>query len=476
MKQKSLSNILSTLLLTAFLTVGISSCSSSDEPPVKPDDKKEIVMTDRHGNQLTVESKSGIPEIGDAARPDGRFELPDGTVIVVKNGKITEISEWEEVANRTILVYMVAANSLGSGNYDMRDIAEMQIAALNGHLEGNHLLVYHHNYKGEPVLKEIKDGTGEIDTLKVYSSTPSSLSIARMEEVISDMKSLAPAKDYGMVMWSHANGWLVMNNSGELSVMGRSRGDDYAISTLAFGEDQSSGTTYYMNTGDLGTALRGKELSFIFFDCCYMASVEAMYDLRETAPLIGGSVAEIIAEGMPYQITLPYLFAEGEADFVGAVNADYEYVNAMSGYNRTGTFSIMDMAQIDNLAKACKEVYSYGPVYPSDFRPQKFMYESTCYFYDLAHMLENLELKGEDVDESLLVKFEEARQKALEQIDKTVIFKANTPYIWPGTSDQTAINHHCGLSAQFLRDASGASSRGYNQTAWWNDVASYMFE
>ena len=43
------------------------------------------------GVELVIERESGDPMVGDAASPDGEHTLDDGTVIVVLDGKITEI-------------------------------------------------------------------------------------------------------------------------------------------------------------------------------------------------------------------------------------------------------------------------------------------------------------------------------------------------------------------------------------------------
>lgn len=43
------------------------------------------------GATIEVEREEGEPQVGDKATPDGEFLMPDGTTIVVENGKIVEI-------------------------------------------------------------------------------------------------------------------------------------------------------------------------------------------------------------------------------------------------------------------------------------------------------------------------------------------------------------------------------------------------
>ena len=117
---------------------------------------------------------------------------------------------------RAVLVYMVANNSLGSSTvpgeeeygrgFDKSDLREMAKAAREGSLGANRLLVYHHAYLSEPRIIEITpDGERE---LKEYDTSELSVSTSRMTRVIDDFMELAPARNYGIVLWSHADGWL----------------------------------------------------------------------------------------------------------------------------------------------------------------------------------------------------------------------------------------------------------------------------
>lgn len=91
-------------------------------------------------------------------------------------------------AQRTLLVYMVANNSLGISDLDMQDLREMQVAARQGVLGDNRLLVYHSPYNGAaPVLKEVL-GDGSIDTLKTYDANVLSITKAQMRRVVSDVQ------------------------------------------------------------------------------------------------------------------------------------------------------------------------------------------------------------------------------------------------------------------------------------------------
>lgn len=383
----------------------------------------------------------------------------------------------EKNASRTVLVYIVASNSLNGE--DDGDIQEMQEAAKDNVFGDGRLLVYHQKYEsyGTPVLKEIKSGSGDIDTLVTYDNNTSSVSPERMKQVITDMKSEAPADDYGIVLWSHSDGWIVRNPSSSSStstVSGTS--SNGGISTRAFGEEIIGSTKKYMDISQLCDALEGENFSFVYFDCCYMACVEVLYEMREITPYVVGSTIEVIAEGMPYDLTLPYFFSSGDADLIGAVNANFDYIKAMTDERQTGAFGVFDMSKIQALADATRNLYSYHPVTPEDFEPQKFMYERTCYYFDFQHIIDNLNLT-EDIDSSILTAFEEARQTVKDALEDAVIYKVNTDYIWPGNYYcEVKLDHFCGMSSYYITEQSQSTTKNYNETAWWNDVAKYQFE
>ena len=381
-------------------------------------------------------------------------------LILASCGKDDLPDKPNRVAERAVVVYMVSTNTL-SGN-DSEDISEMLQAARAGGLKDGRLLIYHQRYNSVPMLKEI---TAEgIDTLKKYDNSVSSLSIARMKGVLTDVKAEIPAKEYGIILWSHGNGWLRA---------GQGHTGETPISSRAFGEEKGiDNTTRYMDVESLAAALRGQDLAFAYFDCCYMGGIEVLYDLKDVVPRLVASVAEIPAAGMPYHLTLPHIMASGSADLEGSAKKTYEYYNSMI-YNtdRTCTMSVYDMSNVSALSDALKELYSWHPKTHKDFTPQKFMIENICYHFDLRHYVENLYLPDE-TDEVKLNAYESSKQAVFDAIEKVVTYQEATSYLW----NKLKIEHHCGISTQFLKSKESAYTRGYNETAWWQDVANNLFD
>lgn len=74
---------------------------------INPDDAVNFDFTDEDGNVLfSTEKEDDTLAVGDAASPDGTFELPDGRTVTIADGAVTEIteaiepSETEELENR----------------------------------------------------------------------------------------------------------------------------------------------------------------------------------------------------------------------------------------------------------------------------------------------------------------------------------------------------------------------------------------
>lgn len=312
------------------------------------------------------------------------------------------------VAKRTVLVYMVATNSLGTNKYDDDDLAEMDKAVASGATTGCRVIVYRTSYyTSSPELFEISNKNGKAThvSLKTYTETKGvSVTKARMSEVIADMKSIAPASTYGLVLWSHASGSVRT-----LYPSGLAPKTDVQ---LDYGEDR--GVT--MPVDQLAAAIPSGTFDFIYADVCYMASVEVAYQLRNCTRYFISSPTEIPATGMPYDENLP-CFCADEAQLKQACVNTYNYYNAMSGQSRTMAISMVDCSKLDALASVCrrinaraKSVSTTGILY--------YNINSSHFYYDFLQYTSAI-----CPDSSLLAELKTAYNDA-------VVYKASTPFIF----------------------------------------------
>lgn len=350
------------------------------------------------------------------------------------------------IANRTILVYIVATNSLGYGNNDTYDINEMLNASIYNSFNDGRLIIYHASIGKKPTLKEIKQG--KIHILKEYDQSVSSIDPQHMQQVITDTKTLAPANDYGLILWSHANGWLQTGDNTISNTLSKK-------SPLAFGEEYGKN----MNITTLANVINDEAFSFIYFDCCNMASIEVVYELRHSTPYIIASATEVPGDGMPYEQNIPLLFNDSLKLQEVCMNT-FDFYNCKRDWQRTCTISLIKTEYLEELAQATASIYSIYNTLPEGFTPQKFILDNTCYFFDFEHYIKALV----PIHNVLLDSW-------LNTLNKVVMYKAATPQLWA----ELDITHHCGLSTYILDDTTKSTVKGYNELQWYNDVAIKLF-
>lgn len=348
--------------------------------------------------------------------------------------------------SRTVLVYMVADNSLGQTGYDVADLKEMIAAADAGGLNGGRLLVYYNciqtdaNTPGTnednnipPRLLEIKPEKAEVlktypDDVSIYSVDPE-----RISEVMADLKTYAPAGDYGLVMWSHANGWLGTDPNGNT--------DRYR----AFGEDRG----YHISLPSLRKALEGNKFSFIYFDCCEMGNVESIYEFKDIAPVIAAAPTELPSPGMPYDITIPYFFLS-TPDVVGAARSTYEWYADSRDWPWC-QLAVYDTTALDRLAAESRAVAQASGLTAADLSQlQKYAKGSRCYSYD---MKDYYTLMG-------------APQSWHDAFNDVVMWSGTTRY----SVNDIYMGSYCGLGSAAPVTAADFTYRGYNDLQWYKAI------
>lgn len=352
--------------------------------------------------------------------------------------------------DRVVLVYMSANNNLG-GFFDKNDLREMKQAAKAGDFGNGRLLVYHHGLNPDETAIEqrlyeiLPDGSEK--TLVEYDQELSSVSMERMGQVLDDAERLAPADSRGLMLWSHADGWI---NTGFEDPYE----DAKAARPKGFGQDGSK----KMSISALGKVLEGRYFDFIYFDCCYMASVEVMYELRESAGAFAASAAELPADGARYHEALKHLFAP-ELDLVSAVKVSYDfYLNSASGC----TLSVVRSDALDQLAAASAEVYDLRPEQPQKGVVQQFQNSANNYF-DFDHYME-----------CLLAVHPDLYANWKQSLDNAVSFQGATRRI--NMINSFEVRRHCGLTTRILFSQEDAAKSGYSQLKWYRDVASHLYQ
>ena len=357
-----------------------------------------------------------------------------------------------DTTHRTVLVYMVSNNNLS--RYAMADMQEMADGVRAGALDhGGRLLVYSSLPNETPRLYELMpDGSEAL--VRSYTDNASSVTVERMRTVIADAKEAAPADDYGLVLWSHATGWL--NDSGVIDD-GSSRsagGSPALISPLWFGAGGRPAKK--MSIASLARALEGHHFSFIYFDCCHMATVEVAYELRHAADRIVASPTELGVEGMPYNRNLACFFLpKADIDAAAANTFDYYMTNPSYGC----AITVLDTRAIDRLAASTRSILAAFP-YPADYSRVPYFRKviMTTGIFDLADYIE-----ARCTDPQRLTEWRrdfDAVVTSFRTTDKVYFLDASRFH---------------GLGTQIVESAGDADVYDYTATSWWTDVVEPSF-
>ena len=296
--------------------------------------------------------------------------------------------------SRTVLVYIVADKDgldekYNSQDFATRDVEEMFEGMKSVDTSLYNLLVYLDN-NDKPVLFRInRDKKGGInkEILKEYDEQVST-DTSVMVEVLKRAFNEYPADSYGLVYWSHCDGWV-----------------PYPLRTPQtrwVGQDQGDGNDNRMNVSALLTVLdSAPRFEFIMFDACFMLSVEVAYELRNYAKYYIGSPTENPGPGAPYDKVVPQMFTQNAAvkmatEYFKVYDSNYEGGINMTNDNWTGgtSITVLKSSELENLAAVTKQVLPEGAEV-SELRSSVFDYDKRTGdkhvgYYDMQEMMQYL--------------------------------------------------------------------------------------
>lgn len=273
------------------------------------------------------------------------------------------------------------------------------------------LLVYKYTSDGPALYEVSNDGNGgrEFVRIKEYDNTVLSASAERLGDVIEDALQLYPDVESSLFFWGHGNGWVNPNkysnsvspssSSTENTVLSHTLTYSYEDAdftpSVALPEAQSFGGEYYYDNGTrkseyididlLADAIPDNTFDLIWFDCCYMSSIEVAYQLRNKCSTMVAYPTEIMAEGLPYNKVLPNVIGPGR-NIRNAANALYEYYTGKSTPEPV-TVAVMNMNKIGAVAEAARGIFTLGDVRPSVSNMQNYSRFYGTPYYDFGQYL-----------------------------------------------------------------------------------------
>lgn len=273
------------------------------------------------------------------------FQLFNCTIIIIAlfiGCKPNSSSPDKEKPFRAVLVYIAANNNLSLDAYNNIDQIEENIGEVNGNL-----LVYAKLPGSNAALYEIskKEGKRKIKDYSNHNSSDPTI----LRQVITEVKENYEAKSYGLILWSHATGWVPANVG--------------PIKLKSFGNDGGD----EMDIKELNNALPTNHFDFIMFDACSMASLEVLYEIKDKAKYFIASPGEVISNGMPYNKIVNNLFEEGTQAYTSIAQKYYEHYNALSGNFQSATVSVIDASKLEAVATTTKQVLTAQNPIHEDF-------------------------------------------------------------------------------------------------------------
>lgn len=259
---------------------------------------------------------------------------------------------------RTVLVYMVAENSLSHGNFQEKDLEEI-ISSINEIPNDCQLLIYLDDTDYPRLFAADKTKSSGTRMLQEWSKELNSCDPEILHGLMNSIVTLFPSKSYGLIFWSHGNAWIPAKSAA--TPPRRTIGVDNGRN----GFDNSGAK---MEISELREALNDiPKLDFLMFDACFMQTIEVAWELRDVARYIIASPAEIPNPGAPYHDIIPPMFSK-QVDVEGIIDRYYHFyadsaVLIRDGYNYThgAVLSVVDCDRLEALQKATeKMIIRYG--------------------------------------------------------------------------------------------------------------------
>ncbi|MBQ8501399.1 MAG: peptidase C11 [Bacteroides sp.] len=351
-----------------------------------------------------------------------------------------------------VLVYMAADNTL-STPFPAWDYEEMKVGMENVS-SAMRLLIYMDTGKS-PRLIELKNQNGKVvETVVKSYETRNSVGVSETKEVFNEVFSKYSADRYGLVYWSHADGWMPFPLTSSQA------------GTRWIGQDKGGGD-YRMNLSDFVSVVESApHFDFILMDACFASSVEVVYALRQCTDYYMGSPTETPGPGAPYDKIVPLMFADGNAAkkmaeaYFNVYNNLYNGGIGLANENWTGGVSlcVIKTAALEQLATATCTALQGVDCSIGELRRQVFDYDkrSTTYvgYFDMADMMKQL------VDEDTYVTWSQS-------FEATNVYWNTTSKNYSGYFGMFSMTGANGISHYIPRTGTSTADVAYRSTAWY---------
>lgn len=282
-----------------------------------------------------------------------------------------------------------------------------------------------------------------------------------LSAVESYVRANRKADKYGLIFWSHGGGWApgfgdhLYPHAAPSQSVAPPKPDSW------WGVDEVGGLADKMNIDELAAALPSHAYEFIWFDSCYMSSIELAWELRDKAKYLVAYPTEVYTPGLDYEAALPYIM-RSEPDLAGAAKSLYDYYT----YNFTTsamavTVGVFDLEVMPEIAAIARKAFA-GYQRPATETMQKYTRSPASPAYDFRQYLElaaaksGVQLDSNEID-AAFKKFTIVKYASLYDFSYRPISQEN----------------YSGISAHIYDPTStGAVENFYRSLGWYKEVFS----
>ncbi|MBO5656318.1 MAG: hypothetical protein J6R87_04640 [Rikenellaceae bacterium] len=418
--------------------------------------------------------------------PTNMGKARTSTAHLVCEDIVTTVTLTQQACENVLVAYFMGSNNLSQALRN--NISQMEKAVKEGALKGGRILIFMDEYVGSSIY-ELVDKGGECSRtmLKNYN-TIDCTDAEVMRSVLRDIKELAPAQHYGFVFGGHATGWVAdsldmsnmnnyttewtkyrrqstLDNEAELEHYGlwMKRHVEGDWKTRALGYDGSQG----MDITKFAEALSELNPDFVLMDACFMASVEALWELRAVTNKVIASPIEIMSAGFPYTPIIKSLFG----DWNNLAELCRIYIDSYKiSWAPHAAVSLVDLTQLDALAESVADVLQSARKIEKNWLSsvnELQYYEGLVnhVFYDLGDCMNKIA-----TDSAALGRFDRA-------LGRVVLFEDHTDM---GYSDfcrgEYPLKRCSGLSVYVARKNFPKFRASYLQTGWSQNAGEICYE
>lgn len=332
-------------------------------------------------------------------------------------------------------------------------------------------IVRYYQKKGRPVA----------DTLSTLGFDDNLSDPNVLKQTLIQIREWFPGSHYGLIVSSHATGWLPIGyfgnpsrydatlssrvkpssvfEKGDPSIVPYVEPDSaFPLTKSIFSDHVTASTVQEMELQTFVDAIP-VHLDYLLFDACLMGGVEVFYALKDKCDLIAASPAEVLAQGFDYTTMAASLIGTDNPNPLAVCQAYYDFYASQDGQYRSATITLVDPSRMEHLAQVCKKVFqahseglaslAIDPSTQTNGVQEYFYTRSRHWHYDLRDIMAKGGASAEELAEV---------DSALAEC---IVYKASTPEFLG-----TAIKSYSGMSMYLPADGSRYLDMKYVDTAW----------